>query len=155
MGTGSFPEVKCGRGVLLTTNPLLVSRSWKSRAIPVPTHLTHTHTHTHTHIYIYHTFVFLRLLHVVIAGNLSVLGTKQAFFILKVDCKVRDGVNGPNESLYAILSPEIRASSQINYSCLSVVSAASGVTRLSNIDTANILRPFAAQWPLRHKYTIL
>jgi len=23
MGTGSFPEVKCGRGVLLTTHPLL------------------------------------------------------------------------------------------------------------------------------------
>ena len=37
MGTGSFPEVKCGRGVLLTTNPLLVPRSWKSRAIPLPT----------------------------------------------------------------------------------------------------------------------
>ena len=29
--------VKCGRGVLLTTHPLLVSRSWKSRAIPLPT----------------------------------------------------------------------------------------------------------------------
>jgi hypothetical protein len=37
MGTGSFPRVKCGRGVLLTTHPLLVPRSWKSRAIPVPT----------------------------------------------------------------------------------------------------------------------
>jgi hypothetical protein len=37
MGTGSFPGVKCGRGVLLTTHPLLVPRSWKSRAIPVPT----------------------------------------------------------------------------------------------------------------------
>ena len=34
---GLFPGVKCGRGVLLTTNPLLVSRSWKSRAIPLPT----------------------------------------------------------------------------------------------------------------------
>jgi len=33
MGTGSFPGVKCGRGVLLTTHPLLVPRSWKSRAI--------------------------------------------------------------------------------------------------------------------------
>jgi len=33
MGTGSFPAVKCGRGVLLTTHPLLVPRSWKSRAI--------------------------------------------------------------------------------------------------------------------------
>jgi len=37
MGTGSFPGVKCGGGVLLTTHPLLVSRSWKSRTIPLPT----------------------------------------------------------------------------------------------------------------------
>ena len=37
MGTWSFPGVKCGRGVLLTTHPLLVLRSWKSRAIPLPT----------------------------------------------------------------------------------------------------------------------
>ena len=34
---GSLPGVKCGRGVLLTTHPLLVPRSWKSRAIPLPT----------------------------------------------------------------------------------------------------------------------
>jgi hypothetical protein len=37
MGTGSFPGVNCGRGVTLTTHPLLVPRSWKSRAIPLPT----------------------------------------------------------------------------------------------------------------------
>ena len=37
MGTGSFPGVKCGRGVLLTTHPLLVPRSWKSRTVPLPT----------------------------------------------------------------------------------------------------------------------
>ena len=37
MDTGSFPGVKCGRGVLLTTHPLLVPWSWKSRAIPLPT----------------------------------------------------------------------------------------------------------------------
>ena len=37
MGTGSYPALKCGRGVLLTTHPLLVPRSWKSRAIPLPT----------------------------------------------------------------------------------------------------------------------
>jgi len=36
-GNGSFPGVKCGRGVLPTTHPLLVPRSWKSRAIPLPT----------------------------------------------------------------------------------------------------------------------
>jgi hypothetical protein len=36
MGTGSFPGVKFGRGVLLTTHPLLAPRSWKSRAIPLP-----------------------------------------------------------------------------------------------------------------------
>ena len=35
--TTSFLGVKCGRGVLLTTHPLLVPRSWKSRAIPLPT----------------------------------------------------------------------------------------------------------------------
>ena len=33
-----FPRgVKCGRGVLLNTHLLLVPRSWKSRAIPLPT----------------------------------------------------------------------------------------------------------------------
>jgi len=37
VGTGSFPGVKCGRGVLLTTHPFLVPRSWKSRAITLPT----------------------------------------------------------------------------------------------------------------------
>ena len=37
MGTGSSLGVKCGRGILLTTRPLLVPRSWKSRAIPLPT----------------------------------------------------------------------------------------------------------------------
>jgi hypothetical protein len=31
------PEVKCDRGVLLTTHPLLVSRAWNSRAIHLPT----------------------------------------------------------------------------------------------------------------------
>jgi hypothetical protein len=36
MGTGSFPGVKCGWGMLLTTNPLLVPRSWMGRAIPLP-----------------------------------------------------------------------------------------------------------------------
>jgi len=42
MGFGSFRGVKYGRGVLLTTHPLLVSRSWKSRAIPLPTLWTRT-----------------------------------------------------------------------------------------------------------------
>ena len=37
MGIRSFPGVKCGRSVLLTTHPFLVPRSWKSRAIPLPT----------------------------------------------------------------------------------------------------------------------
>jgi hypothetical protein len=37
MGTGSFLGVKYGRGVMLTTHPLLVPWSWKSRAIPLPT----------------------------------------------------------------------------------------------------------------------
>ena len=34
-GTSFFPGVKYGRGVLLTTYPLLVTWSWKSRAIPL------------------------------------------------------------------------------------------------------------------------
>jgi hypothetical protein len=37
MGTDSFLGVKYSRGVLLTTHPLLVLWSWKSRAIPLPT----------------------------------------------------------------------------------------------------------------------
>jgi len=37
MGTGSFLGVKCVRGVTLTSNPLLMPWSWKSRAIPLPT----------------------------------------------------------------------------------------------------------------------
>ena len=36
MRTGCFPGVKYGRGVLLTTHPLIAPRSWKSRAIPLP-----------------------------------------------------------------------------------------------------------------------
>jgi hypothetical protein len=37
IGTGSFPGVKCGWGVLLTTHPLLMPRSRKGRAILLPT----------------------------------------------------------------------------------------------------------------------
>ena len=37
MGTGSFPRVKCGRRVLLTTHTPLVPRSRKGRAIPLST----------------------------------------------------------------------------------------------------------------------
>jgi hypothetical protein len=36
VGTGSFPGVNCGRGVLLSIHHLLAPRSWKSRAIPLP-----------------------------------------------------------------------------------------------------------------------
>ena len=36
MGTVPFPGVKYGRGVMLTTHPLLVPWSWKGRAIPLP-----------------------------------------------------------------------------------------------------------------------
>jgi len=35
--SGSTPGVKCGWSLLLTTHHLLVPRSWKSRAIPLPT----------------------------------------------------------------------------------------------------------------------
>jgi len=37
IGTGSFPGVKYGRGLLLTTHTLLMPWSWKSRAVPLPT----------------------------------------------------------------------------------------------------------------------
>ena len=37
MGTRSFPGVKYFRGVLLTTHPLVVPRSWKNRSIPLTT----------------------------------------------------------------------------------------------------------------------
>jgi len=37
MGTEAFRGVKCGRSVLLTTHPLLLPRSWESRATPLPT----------------------------------------------------------------------------------------------------------------------
>ena len=37
MDIRSFPGVKCGRGVLLITHTLLVPRSWKVRAISLPT----------------------------------------------------------------------------------------------------------------------
>jgi hypothetical protein len=35
--TGSFPRVQSGRSVLLATHHFLVPRSWKSKAIPLPT----------------------------------------------------------------------------------------------------------------------
>jgi len=37
MSKRSFPGVNCGRGVMLTPNPLLVPWSRKSKAIPLPT----------------------------------------------------------------------------------------------------------------------
>jgi hypothetical protein len=46
MGTGSFPGVKSGRGVTLTTQPLLAPKSWKSRATPLAPHWATTGTVT-------------------------------------------------------------------------------------------------------------
>ena len=37
MGSGFFPGVKSGRRALTTTHSILVPRSWKNRAIPLPT----------------------------------------------------------------------------------------------------------------------
>jgi len=56
MGTGPFPGVKYDRGVLLTTHPLLVQRSWKSRAIPLPTLWATTRPVTGTLLLIYYTY---------------------------------------------------------------------------------------------------
>ena len=59
MGTGSFPGVKYGRGVLLTTHPLLVPWSWKSRAIPLPTLWATTGSVTGTlYLYLYPRLAF-------------------------------------------------------------------------------------------------
>jgi len=52
MGTGSFPGVKSGRDVLLTTHHLLVPRSWKSRAIlSGPHRACNGNTLTYLHIF--------------------------------------------------------------------------------------------------------
>jgi hypothetical protein len=58
MSTGSFPGVKYGWGVLLTTYPLLVPWSWKGRAIPLPTLWATTGPVTGT-LYLY-LFIFPR-----------------------------------------------------------------------------------------------
>jgi len=53
IGTGSFPRVKCGQGMLLTTHPLLVPPSWKSRTMPLHT-LGHTRAVTGSlYLYLY------------------------------------------------------------------------------------------------------
>ena len=49
MGTRSFPGVKYDQGVLLTTHPLLVPWSWKSRPIPLPILWATTRPATGTH----------------------------------------------------------------------------------------------------------
>jgi len=55
MGTESFPEVNYGRGLLLTTHPLLVPWSSKSRAIPLPTLWATTGAVTGT-LYIFYSY---------------------------------------------------------------------------------------------------
>ena len=62
MGTVSFPGVKYGRGVLLTTHTLLLPRSWKSRAIPLPTLRATTGPVTGTLYLIYITYVLISVL---------------------------------------------------------------------------------------------
>jgi hypothetical protein len=68
MGTGSLTGIKCGRGVLLATHPLLVPRSWKSRATPLPTlwatpglyrdHFTFTfYIYIYIYIYIHNSYI--------------------------------------------------------------------------------------------------
>jgi len=63
MGTGSFPGVKYGRGVLLITQHLLVPRSWKSRAIPLPTLWATLRpvTETFTFTFVFYYYYFVRL----------------------------------------------------------------------------------------------
>ena len=58
MGTGTFPGVKSGRGLLLTSHPLLVPRSRKSRALPLlvwterPTQSLSTGTRAHFNLHV-------------------------------------------------------------------------------------------------------
>jgi len=51
LGTSSFPGVNYGRGMLLANYPLLVPRSWKSRAILLPTLWATTGPLTGKHFY--------------------------------------------------------------------------------------------------------
>ena len=59
--SGLSPGVKCGRGVLLITYPLLVPRSWKNRAIPLPT-LWATTGHVTGSLFLFNMYVLGRLL---------------------------------------------------------------------------------------------
>ena len=59
MVTGSFPGVKCGRCVLLTTHPLLVPRSWKNTAVPLPTVWGHTGPVTGTFTFFFYSTSWL------------------------------------------------------------------------------------------------
>ena len=68
MGTRSFQGVKYGLGVTLTSQTLLVSRSWKSRVIPLPTLWAMTGLVAGTlHLYVLH----LRLFFASLASNNS------------------------------------------------------------------------------------
>ena len=60
MGTGSFLGVKCGRGVQLTTHPLLVPRSWKRRGIPLSNLWGHTGT-VKGSLYFTFTYIYERI----------------------------------------------------------------------------------------------
>jgi len=72
MGTESFPGAKYGWDVMLTTHPLLVPRSWKSRVIPLPTLWATTGPVTGT--------LYLLLFRTVINEKLTMDGQKSAFF---------------------------------------------------------------------------
>ena len=56
-----FPGGKVGRGVLLTTHPLLVPRSWKSKAIPLPTLWATTGPVTGTLYLFYELFIYVEV----------------------------------------------------------------------------------------------
>ena len=66
MGTGSLSWVERGRGMVLTTHPLLASRLSVHTAILLPLHsgclaCVRTHTHTHVHTYRQHPLISLHL----------------------------------------------------------------------------------------------
>ena len=90
MGTGSLPGVNCGRGVTLTSHPLPVPRSWKSRAIPLPTLWATTGPVTGT-LYVY---IYLLLL------QIAILLSRQVTLLYSANGKTRPPLWSSGQSFW-------------------------------------------------------
>ena len=80
-GTGSFPGVKYGRGLLLTTHLLLVPWSWKSRSITIPTFWATTGPVTGT---LYLTYKLPRNVGTLLPAYTASRAAEMAIFIVSV-----------------------------------------------------------------------